>query len=116
MTEHLDKHVGCLDATECWISEAEDGHATVMKAQTKMDKLLLALQAKVEAWEARSRRNNIHKVESTDIDNMEWDIERLLVMLLGRETSETVEQAHHTLARDHPWCESSPSDSETLKL
>ncbi|KAJ1109587.1 hypothetical protein NDU88_006947 [Pleurodeles waltl] len=104
MAEWLEKHAERLDAMERRVSEIEDKQAAASIAQKKMDKLLLTLQAKTEDLEARSRRNNLHIVgiaKMMTIDNMGWDIECLLIALLGHDTfSEIciVEHAHRSLA------------------
>ncbi|KAJ1175711.1 hypothetical protein NDU88_000998 [Pleurodeles waltl] len=89
MTERLDKHAKRLDATERIISDIEDDQATIYATQSKMDKTLTALQARVEDLKASCHRNNLRVVsiaEPTFIDNMEKYIEQLFATMLGCET------------------------------
>ncbi|KAJ1109106.1 hypothetical protein NDU88_006471 [Pleurodeles waltl] len=48
MTKRLDKHVERLDQSDMRISDIEDGQLTMSSTQAKMNKELMALQAKVD--------------------------------------------------------------------
>ncbi|KAJ1123575.1 hypothetical protein NDU88_002043 [Pleurodeles waltl] len=74
MSKRLGKHAERLNSAEHLISEVKDQHTTFASSQSKMDKTITMLQAKVEDLEVNSRRSNIRVVdiaESTAIDNME---------------------------------------------
>ncbi|KAJ1154894.1 hypothetical protein NDU88_007637 [Pleurodeles waltl] len=104
MSGRLDKHAERLDNVEHRVSETEAEQAAVSTAHEKMDNLLLTLQAKIEDLEACSWRNNLRivgTVETTNNDNAEFYIERLLINLLRHDSFLEIfvgEGAHHSLA------------------
>ncbi|KAJ1153245.1 hypothetical protein NDU88_006006 [Pleurodeles waltl] len=59
MSEGLDKQAERINAAEHRISMVEGYHNTVALAQSKMDKTVAVLQARVKDLEARSHRSNI---------------------------------------------------------
>ncbi|KAJ1148735.1 hypothetical protein NDU88_001561 [Pleurodeles waltl] len=103
MSYRLDKHTERLDQVKRRLSEVEDKQVTIAASQKKTDKLLLALQAKTEDLEVRSRLNNLRIVgvaENTNINNMERFVEQLLIDLLERKTFSdmfVVERVYHVL-------------------
>ncbi|KAJ1192040.1 hypothetical protein NDU88_001352 [Pleurodeles waltl] len=108
MTERLDKHAERLGQSERRVSEVEDGQTQLATSHVKLNKELNSLRLKVDDLEARSGRDNLRIVgvaESTEIDNMENFIERLLVQLLGRTAFSdlfVVEKAHRSLVTHLP--------------
>lgn len=92
----------CLDVLKNRESDCHDFQVETKKQLTQMDKLLLAISAKNEDLEARSRRNNIRITgvpESTAIDKMETFATVLLTNLFAPHLSPgfAVERAHRTL-------------------
>ncbi|KAJ1174125.1 hypothetical protein NDU88_005948 [Pleurodeles waltl] len=59
ISDRLAKHTERLDQAKRRFSEVEDKQVTMAASQKRADQLLLALQSKTEALEARSRQNNL---------------------------------------------------------
>ncbi|KAJ1092662.1 hypothetical protein NDU88_005772 [Pleurodeles waltl] len=86
LTEHLDKHMECLDMVKWRVSKAEDEQVTMEAAQKQLDKLMQTLQSKAEDLEASLHRNNLRIVVltmTTNIANVESFVATLLIRLFG---------------------------------
>ncbi|KAJ1198479.1 hypothetical protein NDU88_002320 [Pleurodeles waltl] len=94
MSDRLDKHAECLDQAERRLSEVEDDQVMIWALQKEADKLLAALQAKEEYFEARSKWINLCIVgvaQSFNINNMErLEVELAEVEKQHRATSDQI--------------------------